>query len=79
MLLSSDTHFPTLDELEKAGRPLEVGCYNCGGVRRIRPSWTGLRVTLTAGEVADRLSCPDCGKANNGRYHYLYSRPARRS
>jgi hypothetical protein len=74
-----EDHVPTLGELERAGRPLEVGCYNCGSVHRIHPSWTGLRVTLSAADVADRLSCPDCGKANNGLYHYLYSRPARRS
>jgi hypothetical protein len=79
MLLSLTTRPPTLDELEKTGRPLEVGCYHCGIVHRIRPSWTGLRPTLTAGEVADKISCPDCGKSNNGLYHVLYSKPAARS
>jgi hypothetical protein len=79
MLLSLTTQRPTLDELEKTGRPLEVGCYHCGSVRRIRPSLTGLRPTLTACEVADKISCPDCGKSNNGLYHVLYSKPAARS
>jgi hypothetical protein len=68
----------SLYQLEKNGRRLEVGCYNCGNVIRIRPSWTSLRPHLKVSEAADRLSCYFCGKSNNGLYHYLYSKPARR-
>jgi ribosomal protein S27E len=78
-MLLSDKYFPTLDEFESAGRKLEVGCYHCGNVVRIRPSSTGLRLKLTVSEAADRVSCPRCGKSNNGRYDHVYGQPARRS
>jgi predicted RNA-binding Zn-ribbon protein involved in translation (DUF1610 family) len=78
MWLPNDKYSPTLETLEKTGQKLEVGCFNCGNVVRIRPSWTGFRLKLTVHEAADRLSCPHCGKSNNARYHYLYGRATRR-
>jgi hypothetical protein len=77
-MLLSDKYVPTLGELEKSGRRLEIGCYHCGTVFHIRPSWTGFRLNLTVSRAADRYSCSHCGKSNNGRYHYIYGRPARR-
>ena len=79
MSLLEDKYLPTLQKLEKTGQKLEIGCYNCGNVVRIRPSWTGFRLKLTVSEAADRLSCPHCGKSNNDLYHHLYGKPAWRS
>ncbi len=65
----------TLEDLMRAGRRLEVGCFACHYHGYVDPAAIALAPDTPTPFAGDRMGCPRCGARNREKGYPLWSRP----